>query len=345
MSATNENTEKLKRKYRGRTSESEMELILLHHSRGISNTYISKILQIPRSTVVTNIKRMKEGKPFLPQGGDRRSLLNDENKKTLHGWVEKDPTITLKELQQKTLELLGVKCSLSTIKRSLKTFDYTIKVISTKPQQIDSSSIIDDRFVSADLFKKMSANLDIKQFIFMDLMQYSIELVINKRDEANTESTYSSKSDIKIRHIFILAGMNKCGIISYKIYEDPIDMEIFQNFLMELKRELLQTDICDPIFIFNDAISQKYHGITKMVEDEKMKVFYVPQHSWYILHPIEQCFIKWRKYVQRDRVQNEGQLNQSMENGFVIITEQDCKEYYNEMLKYLDKTLNKEIID
>ncbi|OAF69858.1 hypothetical protein A3Q56_02389 [Intoshia linei] len=330
---------KLKRKNRGRTSESEMEEILMHHSKGISNTYISRILKIPRSTIGTIIKRMKEGKPFLPQGGDRRSLLTEENKKLLQSWVEKDPTATLKELQQKTMELLGVKCSITTIKRSLKTFDYTIKKITIKIEEINGPSTINDRFICADTFKKITSDLNAKQCIFIDLMNFTIELV-NKRD-----GLFTTGADIKTRHIFILASMNKYGIISFKIYEKVINLQNLQHFLLNMKHELVRNEIYDPIFIVSQVVSQKYDGLTKILENEKIKTFYIPRHSLHILYPIEQCFIKWKKYVQCDRVQNENQLNQSMENGFVIITEQDCTEYYNAMLDYLEKCLNKKIIN
>ncbi|MEN2495836.1 MAG: hypothetical protein MHMPM18_000424 [Marteilia pararefringens] len=91
----------------------------------LKKSEISKLVNMPRSTVVTIINRyVKTGRlKILKRGGDRRSLLKGDNIKIIVSWMTENKGMTLKMLKEKIGSVMGIVVSQSTITRTLKKYN------------------------------------------------------------------------------------------------------------------------------------------------------------------------------------------------------------------------------
>ena len=134
--------------------------------------------------------------------------------------------------------------------------------------------------------------------------------------------------------------MNKNEMLYFKIHDSAVTSASFQICLDDIKIVCLEKSIINPIIILDNA--RIHHA--RILDWSAFTPSYLPPYCPF-LNPTENCFSKWKNYLIRQRCNTEEQLNHCIENGFSIITSEDFGGYYKNMLRYLNKSANKEEIN
>ena len=91
---------------------------------------------------------------------NRKKVFNEDEIQQILRWVDKDCTITLKEIQRKIFEKYEFTPSISSIHKYLKEFHYTLKRIKKNPEVTYSEDLIEERRIySLDIFKKIDKSI------------------------------------------------------------------------------------------------------------------------------------------------------------------------------------------
>lgn len=116
------------------TSIEIRKLVIKHHENGKSYREISNIVNRSRSTVQYIVKRHKIHHRIenMPRNLNRRKLTDHDERKILRE-VKKNPRISAPKLATKVECEMGKKVSSSTIRRTLKKFNYNGRVARKKP--------------------------------------------------------------------------------------------------------------------------------------------------------------------------------------------------------------------
>ena len=93
----------------------------------------------------------------------------------------------------------------------------------------------------------------------------------------------------------------------------------------------------------DNARIHHYKRLQTLLESECIRVMYLPPYLPFF-NIIENCFSKWKKHVLRGNANNELELKKLIIGGFSIITEDDCDGYFRNMLRYIERSRNMEII-
>ena len=147
-------------------------------------------------------------------------------------------------------------------------------------------------------------------------------------------------SRARSRNISVVAAMNKRTMLYYKIFTKLINGTCFQECLNKLKTSCLASGIETPVLVLDNA---RIHHYSELNYDG-FRILFLPPY-YLFLNIIENCFSKWKNYVNRQMCRDETELMTEIENGFNCITENDRKGYYRNMLRYLNMSARRENID
>ena len=137
--------------------------------------------------------------------------------------------------------------------------------------------------------------------------------------------------------------MTKYGMVFYKVNRRPVNGEDFKDYLVELTNICRSTEIDHPYFILDNARIHHYRGLGDVLESMEINLMYLPPYSPF-LNPIENVFSKWKNHVVRSEAKDEQELLNLIDDGFKIISADDCSSYYRKMLRYVSRSINREII-
>lgn len=321
------------------------DLVVKHSLSGLNNTEIGKLLTIPRTSVGFIVKKFNEtgDAKLCKKGGDNRSILKNETINFINSEIDEDPTLTLADLANKVLQNFNVIASVSTIHRCILGFHYTLKNLVMVPAPRNCLRTIEKRYAYAQDFNRKLLEVDDKNFIFVDEVGYSVVSRTRKGRSLIGTSPYVSTVAVKSRNISVIAAMNKCGMVFYKINNGPVNGENFKQFLIDLKITCTLIGIQNPTFVMDNAKIHHYRGLDILVTNSNYNFFYLPPYSPF-LNPIENVFSKWKNFVIRGNSQNEAELGDLINAGFLQITSDDCDGYYRKMLRYIRRSLDSEEI-
>ncbi|GAB1598169.1 uncharacterized protein LOC115231906, partial [Argonauta hians] len=146
------------------------KLIIEYSEEGMGDTEISRILKVPRTTVLS-IRRRYERTGLIEstrRGGGKPFKLTPDQKDSVRSWVDENPTTTLAELVERVKCEFGVEVCISTIKVLLKEFHYTVKSVLPVPAARNTELSIESRYQYALEYRNMEAIYGQESFVFVD---------------------------------------------------------------------------------------------------------------------------------------------------------------------------------
>lgn len=323
-----------------------MRQVIIAHSRSnLSNTSISKLVSIPRttvSTIVNDYNRTGKTNAFQ-RGGDHRSKLSETHKNFINSLIDEDPTITLKRIVGRVKENFNLEVGQSTIHRCIADFHYTLKNLVIVPEVRNCDRTLVKRYDYANQFNRKILEVEDKNLIFIDEVGFSVVSRTKRGRSLKGTSPFSSVVSVRSRNISVIGAMNKYGMINFHINDRPVNGEDFKRFVIGLKNLSKEKEIEKPIFVMDNARIHHYKGLLQTIESENLEVLYLPPYSPF-LNPIENAFSKWKNYVIRAGSRNESELKIQIETGFLTISQTDCDGYYRKMLRYVSRCLDNENI-
>ena len=73
-----------------------------------------------------------------PRGGNRRRIINENNRETLISWLESDPQLTVKQMKERAETEMDLQVCEATISRVLNGQGFTIKKMHYEPQNMNT---------------------------------------------------------------------------------------------------------------------------------------------------------------------------------------------------------------
>ena len=84
--------------------------------------------------------------------------------------------------------------------------------------------------------------------------------------------------------------------------------------------------------------------IRNILAERNVSFDFLPPYSPF-LNPIENMFSKWKNFVARISPKNESELVDGIKNGSSLISNEDCDGYYRNMMRYIRRSINNEVIE
>ncbi|XP_061504544.1 uncharacterized protein LOC133393317 [Anopheles gambiae] len=329
------------------TSDSDRKRVITAYENGSAPSAISQMLNIKRPTVYGIINKYNATWQIAAakRGGTCKKKLSQDAVESIRAWIDEDCAITLKSLAQKVFERHGVHVSISTIAREVKGFNYSFKMLQKIPERRNTTATIEERTTYARNFYQITRAFPVSGLIYLDEVGFNVSMRTSKGRSQKGTPAVTVVPQIRTRNISIVCAMNSNGIVHYVTHNQPVNRELFTNFIYELKDILRSKNINRSYLIMDNVAFHKSQSVQEAIGTVIDKPLYLPPYSPF-LNPIENMFSKWKNYVKRSNCTNHDQLMEAICNGANYVTAEDCEGFINNMWNYMSRCLSgEEILD
>ena len=130
----------------------------------------------------------------------------------------------------------------------------------------------------------------------------------------------------------------------YELTNGSFNGEKFRLFLKNFMDNLKNDAMDNCYFIMDNVRFHKMKIVQDLILDYGHNILYLPPYSPF-LNPIENVFSKQKNYVRKEKCNDESDLFIKIKDGLNLISQNDCDGYWRNMLRYLRKAANEEIIE
>ncbi|KAF7684984.1 hypothetical protein CDIK_4267, partial [Cucumispora dikerogammari] len=316
------------------------------YDRGESVNRLAAIHSVAKGSVRSIIKNyLSEGRiNTLSRGGDNSSKLSFEQKNAIVDWVNENPIYTLKQLKLKVFDSFEITCSTSTIDRVLTEFHYTLKRLVLSPVTRNSERTLEKRFEYAQAYRALEETVPAENFVFLDEVGFQVVSRPKRGRALRGQVAVTYTPGARSRNISVMAAISKAGVLYHTIRNSAFNGEAFKSSLVELNSVCQQKGIINPVFVLDNCRIHHYTGLRVTIEGLGLNLMFLPPYSPF-LNPIENVFSVWKNEVIRAGSKNEQELNETISSTFTAILPSVCEAFYRKMLRYLNKSTNREIIN
>ncbi len=183
------------------------------------------------------------------------------------------------------------------------------------------------------------------KMIFVDEAGFNVSMRRGRGwSRVNTPANVTVPS-IRTRNFSVCAAISSAGFVLHEVQSQAYNSRSFLNFVSDLMRTLRETRSEPCVIIMDNASIHKNPAIKDLIEFNNHVLLFLPPYSPF-LNPIENSFSKWKGYVRGVNCETEEQLLREIDNGLRTLTNEDCENYYENMLHYLDLSRSRiEIVD
>ncbi|CAG8605561.1 12369_t:CDS:2, partial [Cetraspora pellucida] len=206
--------------------------------------------------------------------------------------------------------------SASTVQSIVNTFDKEDRIV-PKPRGGDKRSILNEQH-------KMFLEDAIEEEPWISISDLTQKLpaickVVNNRE----------------KNISVIAAINKNGVLHYKSILGSVNAEIYATFIYELINIIPNSK-----FLAINNISFYRSDVVKETVANTIHQFLYLLLCSLFLNPIENCFSKLKDSVARNHLRDRETILSRMNDGFNIVTEEDCIGWIRHISSYFDHCLN-----
>lgn len=330
-------------------SQDTRERVINAYLLGHCTAQISQFMSLKKSTVGSIIKSYLEtGTHETKQKGRNQvSKLNEDQQKIIVSWIDDDATISLKALKRKCEEHFSISVSQTTIFKYVKGFKYSLKRIHLLPERRNDEKSITERRIYSLKFLDYQADFGDANIIFIDECGFNVSMRPSRGRSIIGTPAVLVVPQIRSRNISICCAMNRSGIVYYTSQNRAYNSNSFAIFLNNLIDTLLQhstnTSSNTYLFIMDNVRFHKTSEVLKTLSNRKISFEFLPPYSPF-LNTIENMFSKWKDIVKRSSPQNESELMEIIAKSSSLLTSTDCEGYYRNMLRYIPRCINNELI-
>jgi hypothetical protein len=173
----------------------------------------------------------RTGQVVLPRTKPKK--LSDEQIGTIRGWLEEDCTMTLKEIQTRAAIVLGTKVSIETIRKCIRSFNFTLKRVQLVAQAADTDEIWQQRREFSLWFCR--TNVRNGKVIFIDESGFQLT---HRRNHGRSKVGTRPVLIVPRIKSTVMASMSSIGVEHFKVLESNGNTVNFLAFLRELFQRL-----------------------------------------------------------------------------------------------------------
>ncbi|XP_074604060.1 uncharacterized protein LOC141857460 [Brevipalpus obovatus] len=305
---------------------------------------------VPESVKCLIIERYhNDGLNYKSLGQFRKATKRPSTKKTQPGatravksWVDEDCKRTLEDLGNLIEEKFGIKLAKSTVHNYLDALNFSLRRISLVPERRNCASTIELRFTYASEFLRMDR--DRKKIFFLNECGVSVSTRSNYG-----RSTRGSRANVTVRSIqgrnYSICAAMTCECLSFyhvqnTAYNTPHFIDYFTQFLDLLD----QLDIQNAYLVMDNARFHHSEDVVELIQSRGHNLRFLPPYSPF-LNPIEMMFNQLKFYIKHLKPETDDAVYEAVEHASDCITAEDCANYYDNMLEYLPKCMQKLVIE
>lgn len=323
----------------------ERNQIIAKYNEGKTASEIASWFTFKRTTVSSVISLYRKTGRILasPRGGPRNVKLNDATRLSIKNMVDENACVTLRGIQR-TLATNNIDVSKSTICRTLKKFHYTLKRTSIIPERRNDPRTIELRYEYAVAFMTLLEEVDDQLFLFIDEAGFCATMRACRGYSKRGEPAIVSSPGLRSRNVSLCAAISKIGVEKFETLLTPYNTMCYGQYMERLINELTAKNISRAVLIMDNVPFHRSTSIQNLISDSGHTLLYLPPYSPF-LNPIENCFAKWKDFVKYAAPQNETMLMNLITESGNSITADDCSGYWRNMMRYIRRSLNRDIIN
>ncbi|KAI9298879.1 hypothetical protein K502DRAFT_135501 [Neoconidiobolus thromboides FSU 785] len=335
----------LKKRSKPITNE-ERERIIDAYVNGSNATSIARILALNARTVQSIVKKYIDGEDYRrkPKVGPREAtkvILPEVQRKFIQSCIDEDLDMPIKEISKRLQNEMGVSVSERVINMNVSEFNYSLRRVDPPPQSNDITFLELRAFYADTFFNDIVKFIDSK-VIFINEATFNVLIRINKN---LTEKGKRDRAISRARTInaSMCCAMSKHGIIEHKSQLRRFFTDTFNQFIKSVIEKLTKINISEAIIIMDNAYIEKDPSIKKLIISKGHRLICLPPNSSF-LNPVEHMYTKWIELIKAKEAQTEKEFFGIIDNILSEITPADCIHFFEQMLSYLSRCLNREEI-
>jgi transposase len=321
-------------------------IIITAYENMKSSQEIADLSGTSRSSVDRIVKTYcSEGKlEAKVRGGQRSHTLTDEQKTAVRGWILEDCSITLKKIKEELESKLGVVTSIATIHRLVEGFNFTLKRTTRFLERRNDENTVEIRYNYALQFLSFSERKSNECFYFLDEVGFNCSMRASRGRALKGQRAVRVVQNLRTRNISLCCTMNKNGTFYYEKQSFPFNRESFLLYMERVMDKLHEKGEKRVVFVMDNVPFHKVTEITNIVEKRGYEILYLPPYSPF-LNPIENMFSQWKTLVRSGNSRSEEELLANIDAVFAKITSENCENYYQRMLGFINRCLSREQIE
>ncbi|OLY84262.1 hypothetical protein AYI68_g1583 [Smittium mucronatum] len=326
------------------TNNDRYKIIDMYNS-GKTAKEISEILLHKVSTIYSIIKVYQKENRIEKKykGGLKNKKFKPEYENFIYNKLQEDCRLTLRKLSDLLSDKYNIKLSTSTIQRCCCKFFYNIKPINNSHIiKNDEQSIVSRKEYSAK-FAELRAEFSDSDFYFIDEVSLSVTVrsAVSKERSGGNPNAFSTR--IRVRNVSTVCAINCDGFALFQKSITAFTQENFSNFLLDLTENLKKQEKTKGVFVLDSSRTISDRNIINFISERGFSVIYTPPYSPY-LNPVGNLSTRVIGLTPRMISNSEDELFDNIDKAFSTVTEPECKVYFEDMLKYLDKSSKGESI-
>ncbi|KAF7684942.1 hypothetical protein CDIK_4309 [Cucumispora dikerogammari] len=329
-----------------RLTDAQRKLICDNHNRSMSPAEISRVFEIPYTTVKSVLKLfMSTGRiNSLQSGGAKNKKITPEIKSRIRDIVDGNAGVTLKNISSIILREFRVNLGTTSVDRCIRQFHYSWKRMVSIPVRRNTEDTISIRHEYAVEFYNLLGVFTESEFIFIDEVGFSVSMR-SRHGRSSLGTTPSvSVQNIKSKNISVCCAMTKDGIVYKKINTRAYNTLSFLGYLNELFDFILEQNMRNVVVVMDNVPFHKSSIVIEAFSVKNIKHIFLPPYSPF-LNPIENVFSKVKTFVRASSPTSEENLIEKIHLAFDQITGGDCNGYMRLIMRNLSRCLNREVFN
>jgi len=185
---------------------------------------------------------------------------------------------------------------------------------------------------------------DISKVLFVD--ESGFKVTMRRRMGRAKVGSRASKAvkQINSRNISICSAVSFQKMVKYKTFKGSFNTVLFNDYITDLVEILRNDMITGYIFVMDNCSIHKSAELRNIITAAGHSLVFLPPYSPF-LNPIEEVFSQWKSIVTKgDCMSDENELFERIENAFLEISPENCRNYFGHMRQYLKRSLEKQEI-
>ncbi|XP_053211205.1 uncharacterized protein LOC128394858 [Panonychus citri] len=292
------------------------------------------------NSINTFIRRYKQSGVIKKPPGIKPKKLSSEQVKVLNSWFDENCLITLDDAKDKVKENFGIEICIETIRNYLNKLNFSFKRISVVPVARNDPTRIAARKEYARNFMTIQRH---RENFFLDETGIAVHAVNYGWSRIGERANVKTRA-VRGKHFSICAAINYRSLYFYEAKEKGYDTEHFVTFLNQFLRFLERDDIKEAYIIMENVPFHHSTGVKDTIEGKGHNLIFLPAYSPF-LNPIENMFNQLKYYVKRFNPNTPDDVFHGVDLASEMVVKNDCINYYENMMIYIGKSLEGEIIN
>ena len=283
---------------------------------------ISQNLRISQSTVARILDRFERtGTVHQNEATPRAHSLHKHDEYMLVQMISENPSIYLREVRQKLLDVTGVDASETTICRTLKRLGFTRKKVQHVALQRCDMLIAE--------YQAEVSMYDSSLFVFVDETGSDSKDTLRRYGYSiRGYPARSAKLLCKGRRYTAIGVMSTTSLLDCYVVEGSVDGDVIYNFVQtSLLPQLMPFNGVNPnsIVIMDNCSIHHVCEVVDLIQSVGALVIFLPPYSPHLM-PIEECFSKVKLFLKEHEAisQTTGDIKLLITAAFASITPEDC---------------------